>query len=692
MTENTLSILNREKRMVLHLADPLDWPLASMLAGKVEDLGTGRYKYALSTQNLEKIYGTFTGTKRPRVIDGQRDLDKIRNDLIQYRQRCRQVQEIVRSERWPVPPNGLFHPYAHQTKGVGILLINPFTPNMMSCGLGKTGTVARAAEILLEEKKVSRGKILVSAPLSILYPSWLADIQKFTRLKAGILWTQITNKQILGDKVRLGRHEITEAPTGALSVKTKEEVSHFNPDLMRLRKKPDALERAENKNWIKYQVSYKTAIMPDGTKIPFGDIHGKTQQTEDTRAQAIRAILKDPQYDLFLINHDGVRIYEDLLNDHDFDWLVVDESTKIKSMQSKVTQAHINISWGSSRRTIMSGTPNPNGYEDLFAQYYFLDRGLTLGTSIADYRHEFFTPVITGTYEVKGVKKQAVRYNIRSPQDRETLIRIVKNPGIYLEQRDCIDLPPRTDMTRNVAMSDEQSDAYFQMEDELAAELGKEGDKVRAEAVNSLSKMMKLRQITSGFLINSQDQTIGRIEKSPKFEELDALLEELQGQKLLIVCQFSEEIRQCLERYKHLGVATIQGGVSPAERNRLVEEFQQTDKLQLLVLQPQAASHGLTLTEAAYLTFVSLDYNYEFYHQVAKRIERIGQKRPMFVIRLVAVCNDGSPTIDADLVEILDRKEQDRNSLFQTGSMDVEDIAEVLRNRIVARARARHNP
>jgi len=690
MMENTLQIIRQTSRMVLHLADPLDWPLASMLAGKVEDLGAGRYRYSLSTQNLEKIYGTFTGHKRPRVIDGQRDLDKMRQDLIDYRTRCKQVQEIVASERWPVPPNELFHPYAHQTKGIGILLVNPFTPNMMSCGLGKTSTVARAAEILLEEKKITKGKILVSAPLSILYPSWLADIQKFTRLKAKLLWTTVSNKSILGDREKLGFMELREPPAGALSLKTKEEVSFYNPDLKRIRKNPDELERAESPNWIKYLVSYKRAIMPDGGKIPYGEITGRTHQTDDSRLQAIRAILRDKEPDIFLINHDGVRIHQDMLSEHGFEWVIVDESTKIKSMQSKVTKAHIDISWDCNRRTIMSGTPNPNGYEDLWSQYYFLDRGLTLGTSLNDFRHEYFTSVITGTYKVAGVKKEAVKYVIRSPQDRDTLIRIVKDPGIYLEQRDCIDLPPRTDMTREVTMTEEQSESYWEMEDELATELGGLGSKVRAEAVNSLSKMMKLRQITSGFLINSLDQTVGRLDKSPKFEEMDALIEQLQGQKLLIICQFSEEIRQCLERYKHLGVATIKGGISIEERNRLVVDFQTTDNLQILVLQPQAASHGLTLTEAAYLAFLSLDYNYEFYHQVAKRIERIGQKRPMFVIRMVAKCSDGTPTIDSDLVDLLTQKEADRNSLFQTSETSIDDIAEVLRNRIVARARARH--
>ena len=104
----------------------------------------------------------------------------------------------------------------------------------------------------------------------------------------------------------------------------------------------------------------------------------------------------------------------------------------------------------------------------------------------------------------------------------------------------------------------------------------------------------------------------------------------------------------------------------------------------MIVLQPQAAAHGITLTAANYVIFQSLDYNFDNYYQVAKRIERLGQKLPMFVIHLLARCQNDTPTIDEDLLEVLQYKNSGRDSLF-TPTASVADVADLLMRRLIQR-------
>jgi hypothetical protein len=81
-----------------------------------------------------------------------------------------------------------------------------------------------------------------------------------------------------------------------------------------------------------------------------------------------------------------------------------------------------------------------------------------------DYLKEYFSPIKIGHFG----GKDAIKYLLRSERDRDRLIARVRRAGIFLKQRDCIDLPPRTDMRRVVHLTGEQERAYIEMENELA--------------------------------------------------------------------------------------------------------------------------------------------------------------------------------------------------------------------------------
>ena len=250
-------------------------------------------------------------------------------------------------------------------------------------------------------------------------------------------------------------------------------------------------------------------------------------------------------------------------------------------------------------------------------------------------------------------------------------------------------MPARTDMRRAIYMTPEQEASYDRMAIDLVAELKNEhsGKTVKADAVNVLAKIMKLRQITSGFLSGRDGETV-HLQNNPKLEDLDELIDELGTKKLVIACQFRSEIEQLVNRYRRLNAKAIYGNVPVEERARIIRDFQETENTRCVILQPQAAAHGITLTAASHLVFTSLDYNFEYYYQTAKRIERLGQKQPIFIIHSLARYRDGSSTIDEDLLEILITKKHDRDALFSPA--DIGEVAQQLTQNLIRKVEDRH--
>ena len=674
-------------KIQLTVGDPLLWVCAKKLTGKISDIGPGVFEMSLSAQNLQRIAKFFeTRPPQPVVRSGREHINRLKSELNRYKEFRAKVsevqQKVVSGSAMAVAPNDKFVPYSHQTWIVETIKRNPYSPVFADCGLGKTGSLARAIELLIQEKQITPGKILISAPLSILTVSWMDDVKKFTNLRPCVLWTNKANKTILsGESVTL--HDYGLKPEGYLTTKSKTGVAYWNSLTGELKSSVTTFD--DKSQWTKFQLRWKVAVMPDGEQKPFGPAVGKVAGKEKTRELYVRDMLSKAgsEYDLFITNHDSVRMYAEIFKDFGFEWVAVDESSKIKSPTSQLARAHIDISWKCKRRTVLSGTPNPNGFQDLWQQFYFLDRGLTLEPAIKDFYHSYFRPESVGWRNVPNQGPQEVfKQVIRDDSSRDALVERVRSTGIYLKQRDCIELPPRTDLKRIVYMTDEQEEAYRSMEHRLVAELRNSNVSVEAEAVNVLSQLMKLRQITSGFLTNTVTQEVAKLDNNPKINELEDVIEELGDCKCVISAQFKEEIRTLEEKYPDS--VSIHGDVSPQKREEAVRKIQTDPNTKLIILQPQAAAHGITLTAANYLVFQSLDYNFDNYYQVAKRIERLGQKNSIFIIHLLARYQNDTPTIDEDLLEVLHYKNSARDALF-TPTTSVADIAGTLMRRLIER-------
>lgn len=387
---------------------------------------------------------------------------------------------------------------------------------------------------------------------------------------------------------------------------------------------------------------------------------GKYANTRNRHEEILRR-LNDPA-DLYLINHDGVRLFEDQLAEKKFEKVVVDESTILKGFHGESDRikggafgkALMNVARYAPWRVVMSGTPMPNGPMDLWGQFYFLDPdGLLLEPSFVDYRTDTYDGIKLGrdrgprTPTKWVVKKDAVDRvaSIVSPIQYRVRLRDVQP-----------DFPPLTQIVREVEMSAGQQKHYDDMKKQLKVEI----NDTRIAISVRLTQLMKLRQITGGFIIDHNDVT-HQIDDSAKLEAMDSLIEdEIDHQeKVVIFCEYRWEIETLRDRYKHFNAVTIYGGNTTVENHENIKRFKTDPSVRLVICQPQAAAHGLTFTESHYMIFYSISHSAEFNYQAKARIERTGQKHAMFVYYILC-----KGSVDSAIYRAIQNKNEAQQALI----------------------------
>lgn len=363
--------------------------------------------------------------------------------------------------------------------------------------------------------------------------------------------------------------------------------------------------------------------------------------------------LKEPA-DAYIVSFSLLRILEKELRAMRFRTIIIDESTKIKNPQSQTFRSLREIAWKADRRYILSGTPAPNGPLDLWSQFSFVDEGMTLEPSLVDFRHEHFHQIGIGNGQAIWRPKAgmtSVIYNRIEPR------------SIRFKASECLDLPDQTFAIRELEMSSAQRQAYSTMAEHMFLELD-DGDQVTARI--PVSRLMKLREITGGFVINDDGEPKS-IAGNAKAKELDDLLEEMlsEGNKAIIWIQYQWEAAMLLDKYrKRYGAVDLYGATPPTKRDANVEAFLSNPDTQILVAHPQSAAHGLTLTSANYAIYYSLSHNFEDYYQSSKRIHRPGQHKPCFYYFLIA-----RNSIDMALLQCIQDKKNVQDLLID-GALD----------------------
>lgn len=399
----------------------------------------------------------------------------------------------------------------------------------------------------------------------------------------------------------------------------------------------------------------------------------KAMSAKERRRSLFLEQLNDPA-DAYVINHEGIIQFEEELKSVQWEKIILDESTILKGFKGmsgrrktgKFGQALCRVADTANWRVIMTGTPAPNGPEDLWGQLKFIDpRGFLLEGSFWNFQNEYLKRVYFGKTDDNGYPINPDTPSKWVPRtDTVGRVRDIVDPASYrVRIRDHLqDLPERTTLCRKVAMTPKQKKHYKEMEKSLATEINDEFVSVELK----LTQVLKLRQITGGFIRDHEDKDHA-IEDAPKLDLLDQLLdEEIDPEnKVVIFSQYRWEIETIISRYKCHGVVSVYGGNSAQKNLQAIKTFKEDPNTRLIVLHPRSAAHGVTLTVAHYMIFYSISHSEEENYQCIKRIERASQKNAMFVYYLL--CRD---SVDELIYKVLSKKKRDQEKLIDQADID----------------------
>jgi SNF2 family DNA or RNA helicase len=336
----------------------------------------------------------------------------------------------------------------------------------------------------------------------------------------------------------------------------------------------------------------------------------------------------------------GVKFATKFINSHKA-MMAIDESTTIKTPTAKRTKNIIGIGQNAKYKRIMTGSPITKNPLDLYTQCEFLDPWLLDFSSYYAFRNRYAE---MKTMHVHGRSIQVVD----KFQNLSELSDTVKQFSYRVLKEDCLDLPPKVFIKRHVTLTPEQKKVYEQMKKAAIAVLN---GKVTT-TMTVLTQLMRLHQITCGY-VAADDGTTQQVE-SNRLNELMSVLEDTDG-KVIIWANYQmsvSEIMQALTKKYGANSFVHYYGLTPQEdRQDYIRKFQNDPECRFIIGTPQTGGYGITLTQANTVIYYSNGYDLEKRLQSEDRAHRIGQKKTVTYIDLIA-----EDTIDEKIVEALRKK------------------------------------
>lgn len=320
-------------------------------------------------------------------------------------------------------------------------------------------------------------------------------------------------------------------------------------------------------------------------------------------------------YEFVIINYDGVSIVADEINKLGFDLIVVDEANAYKTATTKRFKTLSKILKPSTKLWMLTGTPASQSPLDA----YGLARLVSPGNV-----PKFFT-----AWRDK-VMHQVSRFKyVPKPTSRHDVFNALQ-PAIRFEKAQCLDLPSVMYQTREIPLTPQVNRYYASIKSQMLIEAA--GEKI--SAVNAAAKLTKLLQISGGAVYTDTREVV-EFDVSPRLTALMEVLDETEH-KVIVFVPYRHTIDLVSKHLTEQGVSNeiISGDVGAKERGDLINRFQNSEFPRVLIIQPQAASHGVTLTAANTVVFWSPVMSVETYLQCIARIDRVGQVNSMTVVHL----------------------------------------------------------
>jgi len=321
-----------------------------------------------------------------------------------------------------------------------------------------------------------------------------------------------------------------------------------------------------------------------------------------------------------VINYDGLpAIAESAIAKNMFDLIVIDEANAYKNVQTKRWKLMKKLVTPNTWLWMLTGTPAAQSPVDAYG----------LGKLCVPNR----APRFFGDYH-ESVMAQVGPFRWVPRANAEKIVFDMLQPAIRFEKAQCLDLPDVTHVSRLVPLTPQQRKYYKELKDQMLTEAA--GEEI--SSVNAAAKMNKLLQISCGAVYTDSGAIID-FDVSNRLAAVEEVINEC-SHKVIVFVPFRHTISLLQNYITKAGIkcGVINGDVPVRKRTEIFKKFQETNDLKVLVIQPQAAAHGVTLTAANTIIWYAPVTSTETYLQANARIDRPGQRNPMTIVHI-----EGSP-------------------------------------------------
>lgn len=343
-----------------------------------------------------------------------------------------------------------------------------------------------------------------------------------------------------------------------------------------------------------------------------------------TRDKRLKLLAAD--FDIYVINHDGIKSSDTMaaiLARDDIDLVVVDEIASFRNAGTDRWKALNLLVNGNEKKGVrpkewvwgLTGTPTPNEPTDAWAQIRLISPARV--------------PKFFGHFR-DSVMRQVTQFKWAAKDNAVNMVSEVMQPAIRFATEDCIDLPPTTYLTRQADLTPEQKKAYKEMVTKLHTEVGAG----QITAINEAVKLNKLVQILCGVAYGGQDQENIEIHAGPRVELVREIIEQAESKVIVFVPLTGALTMLARELGKDFTVEVVHGGTSKSERDHIFKDFQNGKAPRVLVANPGAMQHGLTLTAASTTIWYAPTTSNEVWNQANARTVRPGQKLKTFIVQI----------------------------------------------------------
>jgi len=364
---------------------------------------------------------------------------------------------------------------------------------------------------------------------------------------------------------------------------------------------------------------------------------------KENRVKAIKS-----SAEFVIINYDGLEIVKNEIMDAQFDLIVVDEANAYKNVSTKRWKTLVSIIRADTWVWMLTGTPASQSPTDAYG--------------LAKIINPSGVPKFFGAFRDMVMQKITQFKWIPKPSS-ERLLHEVLQPAIRFTKEECLDLPDMTYVTREVPLTTQQNKFYETIRKNMMAVAA--GEEITT--VNAAANLNKLLQLSCGAVYSDSGEIVAFDAKS----RMHALLEVIEeaSHKVIVFAPFRHAIEIIAEELKAKSVSceVIHGGISATKRTEIFAKFQTEENPHVLVIQPQAAAHGVTLHAANVVVWWGPITSIETYLQANARVHRAGQRNPCTVVHI-----QGSP-VEKRIYKMLSEKVDIHTRLIDLYKNIVED-------------------